>query len=110
MRNNSQSLVVIGGASLDVLHFSGRTVRSAGGAGLYAALAANRAGARVTMVGPRPEPMPGELASATKCLDWRGPVVPPRPHPIRLPLAPCTPQGRPSLDLLLPRQTVGSPN
>ncbi len=75
------SLVVIGGASLDVLHFRGRTERSAGGAGLYTALAAARAGARVTMVGPRPEPMPEELAVAAELLDWRGPAVPPERLP-----------------------------
>ncbi len=77
----SRSLLVIGGASLDVLHFRGRTVHSAGGAGLYTALAARRAGARVTMVGPRPEPMPAELAAAAERLDWRGPVVPPERLP-----------------------------
>ncbi len=74
-------LLVIGGASLDVLHFAGRTERSAGGAGLYTALAAHRAGARVTMVGPRPEPMPPELAPAAERLDWRGPEVPPERLP-----------------------------
>ncbi len=74
-------LIVIGGASLDVLHFRGRTARSAGGAGLYTSLAANRAGARVTMVGPRPEPVPPELAAAAERLDWRGPAVPPERLP-----------------------------
>ncbi len=77
----ADSLIVIGGASLDVLHFRGRTVRSAGGAGLYTALAAHRAGARVTMVGPRPEPVPEELAAAAERLDWRGPAVPPERLP-----------------------------
>ena len=72
---------MIGGASLDVLHFGGRTERSAGGAGLYTSLAAHRAGARVTMVGPRPRPMPAELAPAAERLDWRGPVVPPERLP-----------------------------
>ena len=77
----SDSLLVIGGASLDVLHFRGRTVRSAGGGGLYTALAARRAGARVTMVGPRPDPMPPELRPAAERLDWRGPAVPPEELP-----------------------------
>ncbi len=76
-----ESLLVIGGASLDVLHFRGRTVRSAGGAGLYTALAAKRAGTRVTMVGPRPAPMPEELAAAAELVDWRGPEVPPERLP-----------------------------
>ncbi len=74
-------IIVIGGASLDVLHFAGRTERAAGGAGLYTALAAERAGARVTMVGPRPEPVPPELTEAMARLDWRGPVVPPAELP-----------------------------
>ncbi len=73
----SERVVVFGGASLDTLHFRGQTVRSAGGAGLYTALAAHRAGAQVTMVGPVPDPMPAELASVAERLDWRGPSVPP---------------------------------
>ncbi|MEJ2086426.1 MAG: PfkB family carbohydrate kinase [Acidobacteriota bacterium] len=75
------SLVVIGGASLDTLHLRDRTVRSAGGAGLYTALAAHRAGVEVTMVGPVPEPMPGELVAAAACIDWRGEQVPPEQLP-----------------------------
>ena len=38
-------LLVIGGASLDVLHFAGRTEQAAGGAGMYTAVAASCAGA-----------------------------------------------------------------
>jgi sugar/nucleoside kinase (ribokinase family) len=68
-------LVVVGGASLDTLHFAGRTARSAGGAGLYTALAARRAGARVLMVAPRPEPIPPELEEAAGLLEWHGPAV-----------------------------------
>ncbi len=79
--NRPEALLVIGGASLDVLHFRGRTVRSAGGAGLYTALAANRAGTRVTMVGPRPAPMPAVLEPAAELVDWRGPEVPPEQLP-----------------------------
>ena len=74
-------LVVIGGASLDILHFAGRTARSAGGAGLYTSLAAARAGARVVMVGPRPRPMPPELEAAARRIDWRGPTVTPADLP-----------------------------
>jgi sugar/nucleoside kinase (ribokinase family) len=74
-------LLVVGGASLDVLHFSGRTARSAGGAGLYTALAAARAGAAVTMFAPRPEPMPDELRPALPRIDWVGPRVPPAELP-----------------------------
>lgn len=70
-------LLVVGGASLDVLHVGGTPTPSAGGAGLYTALAAARAGADVTMLAPRPDPMPPELAPATEMIDWVGPVVPP---------------------------------
>ncbi len=73
--------MVIGGASLDTLHFGGRTERSAGGAGLYTALAAQRAGIDVTMIGPRPDPMPPELAEAAQRVEWRGKVVSPERLP-----------------------------
>ena len=74
-------LLVVGSPSLDLLHFGGRSVRSAGGAGLYTALAAQRVGARVTVVAPRPDPMPPELEPADRLLDWRGPPVPPSALP-----------------------------
>ncbi len=74
-------LLVIGGASLDVLHFRGRTVRSAGGAGLYTGLAARRAGAEVTMFAPRPEPMPEALRPSAERLVWVGPSVAPEELP-----------------------------
>ena len=74
-------LLVIGGASLDLLHFSGQTARSAGGAGLYTALAAARAGALVTMYAPRPEPMPPELAPTQGRFEWIGPVARPDEMP-----------------------------
>ena len=77
----SPRLLVIGGASLDVLHFRGRTVRSAGGAGLYTGLAARRAGAEVTMFAPRPEPMPEALRPSAERLVWVGPSVPPEELP-----------------------------
>lgn len=74
-------LLVVGGASLDVLHFSGQTAASAGGAGLYTALAAARAGAVVTMFAPRPEPMPEQLTKAEGRFEWIGPVVRPEELP-----------------------------
>ena len=74
-------LLVVGSPSLDLLHLRGRSVRSAGGAGLYTALAAQRAGAKVTVVAPRPEPMPPELEAADRLLDWRGPSVSPEALP-----------------------------
>jgi len=70
-------LLVVGGASLDTLHFSGETARSVGGAGLYTALAGARAGARVTMYAPRPQPMPEGLREAEGRFHWVGPVVAP---------------------------------
>lgn len=70
------TVLVIGGASLDVLHLAdGSTLHSAGGAGLYTALAAARAGAAVTMYAPRPREMPAALAPALDYLDWVGPLV-----------------------------------
>ncbi|MDH3734060.1 MAG: carbohydrate kinase family protein [Gemmatimonadota bacterium] len=65
----------MGSPSVDLLHFRGRSERSAGGAGLYTALAARRAGADVTMVAPRPDPMPPELVAPAALLRWRGPTV-----------------------------------
>ncbi|MEZ4767636.1 MAG: carbohydrate kinase family protein [Caldilineales bacterium] len=70
-------ILVVGGASLDILHFNGQTVHSAGGAGLYTAAAAARAGALAAMVAPRPEPMPAALLPAAERIHWLGPAVPP---------------------------------
>ncbi|MGA1051766.1 MAG: carbohydrate kinase family protein [Ilumatobacteraceae bacterium] len=69
-------LLVVGGASLDRIHVGGRTVDTPGGAGLYTALAAARAGVEVTMLAPLPDPMPTELAPALDRIRWVGPVVP----------------------------------
>lgn len=74
-------LLVVGGASLDVIHVAGEKRRSAGGAGLYTALAAHRAGARVTMFAPLPRPMPEQLAPAAARLSWLGPGVAPEALP-----------------------------
>ena len=69
-------LLVVGGVSLDVLHLpDGRTVEAPGGAGLYTALGAAQAGARVMLCAPRPEPMPDVLRPAAERLDWRGPRI-----------------------------------
>lgn len=75
------SLLIIGGASLDVLHLQNETQKSSGGAGMYTALAAARAGAHVTMFAPRPNPMPPELAPLAKRVHWLGPIVPPEQLP-----------------------------
>jgi sugar/nucleoside kinase (ribokinase family) len=69
-------LLVVGGASLDTIHVDGRRVPTPGGAGLYTALAAARAGADVTMLAPVPSPMPPELAQVADHIRWVGPTVP----------------------------------
>jgi sugar/nucleoside kinase (ribokinase family) len=71
------SLLVIGVASRDVLHFGEQTVHTAGGAGLYTALAARRADAQVTLFAPRPHPLPDRLAPFAGRINWIGPIVPP---------------------------------
>lgn len=75
------SLLIFGGASLDVLHLQKETKKSSGGAGMYTALAAARAGAHVTMFAPRPKPMPPELAPLAERVHWIGPVVSPEQLP-----------------------------
>ena len=71
----SPRLLVVGGASRDQIHVEGRPVATPGGAGLYTALAAARAGAHVTMLAPLPDPMPPELAPALELIRWVGPSV-----------------------------------
>ncbi len=73
----TSSLLIIGGASIDLLRFAGRVERSIGGAGLYTSLAAQRAGVHVTMFAPRPNPMPPELAPVAERVNWIGPIVSP---------------------------------
>ncbi len=70
-------VLVVGGASLDTIHVGGKPTPSAGGAGLYTALAAMRAGADVTMLAPHPDPMPAPLAPAARLIRWVGPLVAP---------------------------------
>lgn len=70
-------ILVIGGASLDVLHLSGQTVTAAGGAALYTAAAAWRVGAAVTLLAPRPDPMPEFLQPAAARFPWIGPIIDP---------------------------------
>ena len=72
---SSPRLLVVGGASLDRIHVGGVPVPTPGGAGLYTALAAARAGAEVTMLAPVPDPMPPELAAASELIRWVGPAV-----------------------------------
>lgn len=70
-------VLVVGGASLDILHAGGQTFRSAGGAGLYTAAAAARAGARAAMFAPRPDPVPDVLQPALARIAWFGPAASP---------------------------------
>ena len=71
IENPQSEILVIGGASLDVLHLTnGQSVTTAGGAGLYTALAAARSGARTGMFAPRPDPMPIELQTAADRIHW----------------------------------------
>jgi len=71
-------LLIIGGPSLDRLHFKNRTEKSAGGAGLYTALAAHRCGSRVSMFSPIPVSLPKPLLPLAQCLEaWLGPSVSP---------------------------------
>ena len=75
-------LLVIGGASSDILHFAGKTAQSAGGAGMYTAMAAHRCGVQVSLVAPRPSPIPDTLCPvADRVTTWQGPVVPPEELP-----------------------------
>ena len=71
-------LLVIGGASIDVLHLEDRTVESVGGAGMYTAMAARRCGAHVSMLSPRPDPPPERLKPiAGHLVEWLGPDISP---------------------------------
>ncbi len=75
-------LLVIGGVSIDVLHLKERTVTSAGGAGMYTAMAARRCGAQASLFGPRPDHCPERLQPvAERFAEWLGPVVPPAQLP-----------------------------
>ncbi len=71
-------LLVVGGASFDVLHLEDRTVESVGGAGMYTAMAARRCGAQVTMLSPRPDALPERLKPiAAHLVEWLGPDISP---------------------------------
>lgn len=75
-------LLVIGGASFDLLHLASGSVESVGGAGLYTALAAYRCGAKVALLAPRPDPCPVSLQPlADRLTAWHGPAVDPADLP-----------------------------
>ena len=70
-------LLVIGSPSIDTLHFNHREEKSAGGAGLYTALAAHRSGCEVSLNGVKPDVVPEELLPLQERLsEWLGPTVP----------------------------------
>lgn len=77
----ARAVTIIGSASLDRLYVHGEWHTSIGGAGLYTALAAHRAGASVTLFAPRPEPMPEALAPVAQRLHWLGPTCSPAELP-----------------------------
>ncbi len=68
-------ILVIGTASIDTLHVNGQTYETIGGAGLYTALAATYAGARVTLLGPRAISQSLTFRAAMQRLAWIGPGV-----------------------------------
>jgi sugar/nucleoside kinase (ribokinase family) len=69
-------LLVIGGPSIDKLHYNHQTAISAGGAGLYTALAAARSGCQVSMYSPKPRQIPEVLEPLERRLEaWLGPHV-----------------------------------
>ena len=69
---------MIGTASLDILHLNllqpSQTVHTAGGAGLYTALAVAKAGACATLFAPKPSPMPPALQPVANLIEWIGPT------------------------------------
>jgi|TARA_B100001964_G_scaffold202265_1_gene230525 sugar/nucleoside kinase (ribokinase family) len=76
-----ENILVIGGASQDVLHLDGKSHQTVGGAGLYTALGARAAGVQAHMLAPFPNPMPKSLRPVTELINWFGPRV----HPDELP-------------------------
>jgi len=73
----SYQIGVIGTASFDILHVAGRVIHTIGGAGVYTALAAHRAGAKAHLIAPRPEPLPQLFIPVIERVHWTGPVVAP---------------------------------
>ena len=77
-------ILVVGGASLDILHFAGRIETSIGGAGMYTALAARRCGVEAGLFAPKPDPLPPTLRPVLGRLGWQGPDRCVRVAPIRI--------------------------
>jgi len=68
-------ILVIGGASQDILHINGKSIKTTGGAGLYTALGARAAGSQVDMLAPFPNPMPLIMQPINELINWLGPTV-----------------------------------
>ena len=68
-------ILVIGGASQDILHINGKDIHTTGGAGLYTALGARAAGGQVDMLAPLPSPMPLLMQPINELIHWLGPTV-----------------------------------
>ena len=64
-----------------MLHFAGQTASAAGGAGMYTAVAAHRAGGDVVLCSPKPDPVPAPLLPVVERVAWMGPVVSPEEMP-----------------------------
>ena len=77
------AILVTGGASSDILHLAGQTVASAGGAGMYTAMAAHRSGVQASLFAPRPSPVPKVLQPVADRLSaWLGPLITPEELPV----------------------------
>ena len=71
-------LLIIGGTSTDILHLDSKIVPSAGGAGMYTAMAAHRCQTHVSLFAPHPNPIPDILQPiAERLTEWLGPIVDP---------------------------------
>ena len=68
-------ILVIGGASQDILRINDKATKTTGGAGLYTALGARAAGGHVDMLAPFPSPMPTLMRPINKLINWFGPTV-----------------------------------
>ena len=68
-------ILVIGGASQDILHINGKDIKTTGGAGLYTALGARAAGGQVDMLAPFPSPMPLIMQPINELINWLGPTI-----------------------------------
>ena len=76
MKHHMPHLLVIGGASADILHTpTGETISAPGGAGMYTAMAAHRCGASVSLVAPRPDPLPEALWSVEYRYDTQNRLI-----------------------------------